>query len=147
MENNENSKEGTTQRVDSVDASKILNSSGGQKKTSVDPSKGESSATLSMIFGIVSIVGGFGGFLSLGFAIAGLILAKQAKGEGYEGTYQKVGFYTSVIGIILAAVSFLVIVGMLVFFGASFVLSFFLSIVAIFAEAARSAHHVVGFFI
>ena len=147
MENNENFKVGTTERVDSVDASKILKRSEGKRTNATTPSNGESSATLSMVFGIVSIVGGFGGFLSLGFGIAGLILAKQAKREGNEETYQKVGYYTSIIGIILAATSFLAIIGMLIFFGAGFVLSFFLSILAIIAEAGRASHHVLGLLI
>lgn len=147
MENNENFTEGTTERVDSVDASKILNNAEERKQTSSDPSKAEGNATLAMIFGIVSIVGGFGGFISLGFAIAGLVLAKQAKRDGYDGTYQKVGYITSIVGIVLSAVSFLAVVGMLIIFGAGFVLSFFLSIVAAFAQVARTSHHVIGLLI
>ena len=147
MENNENFKVGTTERVDSVDASKILKRSEGKRTNATTPSNGESSATLSMVFGIVSIVGGFGGFLSLGFGIAGLILAKQAKREGNEETYQKVGYYTSIIGIILAATSFLAIIGMLIFFGAGFVMTFVVGILGAIAQAARAAYDVVGLLI
>ena len=147
MENNENFKVGTTERVDSVDASKILKRSEGKRTNATTPSNGESSATLSMVFGIVSIVGGFGGFLSLGFGIAGLILAKQAKREGNEETYQKVGYYTSIIGIILAATSFLVVLGMLIFFGAGFVMTFVVGILGAIAQATRAAYDVVGLLI
>ena len=147
MENNENFTEGTTERVDSVDASKILNNAEERKQTSSDPSKAEGNATLAMIFGIVSIVGGFGGFISLGFAIAGLVLAKQAKRDGYDGTYQKVGYITSIVGIVLSAVSFLAVVGMLIIFGAGFVMTFVVGILGAIAQAARAAYDVVGLLI
>ena len=102
--------EGRTEKVDSVDASKILDSSAAVNKSKQTETAAESEATLSLVFGLLSIVGGFSGTISLAFAIAGLILAQQAKKKGYDDNIRKVGLISSIIGIVLSAFALLIII-------------------------------------
>lgn len=55
-----------------------------------------------MVCGIVSVVGCYSYGIGIIIAIAGLILNKKAKSDGYSGTPVKVGKITSVLGLILS---------------------------------------------
>lgn len=129
--------EGRTEKVDSVDASKILGTSETTAKKVQTQTEAESKATLSLVFGILSIAGGFGGVLALAFAIAGIVLASQAKKQGYDDAICKAGFYTSLIGIILGAMAMVIILLFVFGFIGMGVLTTILSMIA--ALFARSS--------
>ena len=142
MEENLNS--GVTERVDSVDASKILGttSEGSAKSTgrsSAGVKSSETSAdsysTLALIFGVLSVVGGFSGIVSLAFGIVGLIMADKAKRLGLDDTMRKVGFWTSLAGVIMSGISLLLILFIIAIWG----LGFFGTILAIIAGGAIAA--------
>lgn len=65
---------------------------------------GKTKGIISMVCGIVSVVGCYSYGAGIVIAIVGLILNKQAKSSGYSGTPAKVGKITSVIGLILSIV-------------------------------------------
>ena len=124
-----------------VDASKILGttSEGSAKSTgrsSADVKSSETSAdsysTLALIFGVLSVVGGFSGIISLAFGIVGLIMADKAKRLGLDDTMRKVGFWTSLAGVVLSGLALLAILAIIAIWG----LGFFGTILAIIAGGA-----------
>lgn len=73
----------------------------------LDPEKGKSHATASMVLGIIAVVCWFFGYssiLSVVLGVIGLILAGKAKAEGFEGGTRTAGFVLSLIGLIGGAV-------------------------------------------
>ncbi|SCW37678.1 hypothetical protein SAMN02910456_00836 [Ruminococcaceae bacterium YRB3002] len=97
----------------------------------------DSYATLSMVFGILSIVGGFSGIMSLVFGILGLIFSNNAKKLGYDDTIRKVGFWTSLAGVIISGMSFAAIMAVLLIFGFGMIASFISVFLGIIAAAMR----------
>lgn len=70
---------------------------------------GKSSATASMVLGIVSVVFwffGWGAIVSVICGIVGLILASKSKKEGFAGGVRTAGFVCSLIGLIGGAIVF-----------------------------------------
>ena len=148
MEEKKEFNEGVTEKVDSVDASKILTNSEAAAKTSSAAKQGtettaDSYATLSMVFGLLSIVGGFSGLISLGFGIVGLIMASNAKKLGYDDVIRKVGFWTSLIGVIVSGCAFLACVAVILFVGLGTVLSIVGTILAVIAGGALAASNLI----
>ena len=134
------------EHVDSVDASKILDSkqetpAAAPAAASAEPKKSNNDSTMSMIFGIISIAGGFTGLISLGFAIAGLVYASKAKKAGCTDNMYMVGLATSILGIVVAASALLVIGFIVLSFGFSFVATI---IAGFFGMILRSASSAAG---
>jgi len=131
--------EGATQRVDSVDASRILGSNSSAGAVNSAAVKTETSAdsysTMAMIFGILSIVGGFSGLVSLAFGIVGLTMASKAKALGLDDTMRKVGFWTSLAGVILSGIALMIILFIIGMWGLGFVAT----ILAVIAGGAMAA--------
>lgn len=65
---------------------------------------GKVQAIVSMVLGIISIVGSYGPFTGVIFGIAGLVVNNIAKKAGNQSTFLKVGKITSIIGLILGAI-------------------------------------------
>ena len=125
----------------SDDATKILNTgtpskSEVKKLGTTSNTSADSWATLSMVFGILSVVGGFSGLIALAFGIIGLIFANNAKQLGYDDLIRKVGFWTSLVGVILSGISLLGILFVLLWVGFGFLASI-LSIIFAFAAALK----------
>ena len=93
---------------------------------------------MSMIFGILSVVGQFTGIISLGFAIAGLVFASKAKKLGLDDTMRKVGFWTSLAGVVMASFVTLFLIGIILVYG----LSIFGTILMILIAALASAKEI-----
>jgi len=71
------------------------------------PGKGK--ATASLVLGIIAVVCwwfGYSALVSVILGVVGLILAAQAKKEGFEGGARKAGFVLSLIGLIGGAIFF-----------------------------------------
>lgn len=83
---------------------------------------GKGAAIASMVCGIVAIVFWFFGvtsILSLVLGIVGLILANNAKKQGFTGGIQTAGFVLSIIGTVFGALIFISCVACASLLGAS----------------------------
>lgn len=70
---------------------------------------GKSKATASLVCGIISVVFawfGYSAIVGLILGIVAIVLAVQAKKEGFEGGLQKAGLVLGIIGAVLCGVMF-----------------------------------------
>lgn len=65
----------------------------------------------SMALGIASIALCESGILGLVCAIIGMVLSKQAIAEGGENGFNKAGKITSIIGLIVSCIGFVIVIG------------------------------------
>lgn len=68
---------------------------------------GNSDATVALIFGILSIVACFSGFVSIGMGIAALVLANKAQKSGSQSGNISAAKICGIIGICLGIIGFL----------------------------------------
>lgn len=70
---------------------------------------GKSKATASLVCGIISVVFAWLSYLTvvgLILGIVAIVLAVQAKKEGFEGGLQKAGLVLGIIGVVLCSITF-----------------------------------------